>query len=403
MTELSILIFFLSIAFILAPLMTNKFFLRDSKVYSRAHGVSLLVLLFGFVCGFNWIAITWLLFCIFGFLLYLKQEGRFLFSLKGFATCIPFVFSLISATWFVAGSNNLHLLGYNTNWSFYAALHASILGWFFIGCLAYLAKRPNANNVYLFGCYLCLFLFLSVAFGINGIPYIKHIGVIGFSILVPFSIGLFAFDLKKENRLSWIFAVVSLLSIILSMTIAVLNEFWLEFPKRISGIPLMTLTHGFLNTLFTVPLFYLAIQLESEDQFCQTAIANESVIFFDGFCVLCNGTVSQLLKMDKKRILRYSSLQGEYANKVLDSSYTQSGASVVYMSGKHLYVKAEAVIHILMILGGVYKLLAMFLNLFPLFILNQLYDFVARNRYRFFGKRDTCLIPNSEDKDLFIS
>lgn len=402
MTELSLLIFFLIVAFVLAPLMTNKFFLKDSKVYSKVHGISFLLVSFGLMCSVNWAATIWLLFCAFGFLLYIKQEGRFLFSLRGFATCIPFVFSLVSAVWFVAGSNELLLLGYNTNWSFYAALHGSILGWIFIGFLAYLSKKSNASQFYLFGCYLCLLLFLFVAFGINGIPYIKGIGVIGLSILVPFAIGLFVFNLEQDKHLSRIFAMGSLLSIILAMTLAILNEFWPDFPKQIFGIPLMTLTHGLLNTFFTVPCFYLAIRLDSDDHACQTP-SGGNVIFFDGLCVLCSGTVKQLLKIDKNRVLRYSSLQGEHARKVLDAHHTQSGVSVVYKSGDHLYERAEAVVHILMRLGGVYKLLAMFLNIFPLFILNLMYNFVARNRYKLFGKRDVCQLPTGKNRDLFIS
>jgi predicted DCC family thiol-disulfide oxidoreductase YuxK len=402
MTELSLLIFFLGVAFILAPFMTKNFFLRNSQVYLRAHALCLLILFLGGVLDFNWIAAIWPLFCILGFFLYLKQEGRLIFSVKGFASCIPFVFSLISSAWFFSGTNDLHLLGYNKNWSFYAALHGSILGWFFVGCLAKLSQRPNASKIYLFGCYLCFLLFLSVAFGIDGIPHIKRVGVIGLSIFVPFAIGLFTFSLKKENRLSLLFAVISLFSIAVSMTIAILNEFWVDFPKVAFGMPIMTLTHGLINALFTVPCFYLAVRLATEEPSRQTN-EDKNVIFFDGLCVLCNGTVSKLIKIDRKRILKYSSLQGEYAKNILDVDHTKSGASVVFLNRGHLYLRAEAVIYILLVLGGIYKLAAMFLNIFPLFILNQLYDLIARNRYRLFGIRDTCLAPTNENKDLFIS
>lgn len=402
MTELSLLIFCLGVAFVFAPFMTKNFFLRNSQLYSRVHILSLLILLGAGVLGFNWIAVIWPLFCVFGFLLYFNQERQLIFSVKGFASCIPFLFSLISSVWFFSGINDLHLLGYNKNWSYYAALHGSILGWLFVGCLAKLSKGPNASNVYLFGCYLCFLLFLTVVFGIDGIPNIKRLGVIGLSVFVPFAIGLFTFNLKKENRLSLFFAVISLFSIAASMTIAILNEFWVNFPKVAFGMPIMTLTHGLINALFTVPCFYMAVRLAPEGPSGQTEKDNH-VIFFDGLCVLCIGTVNILLKFDKKRILRYSSLQGEYANGLLDLRHTKSGASVVFLSQGHLYEKAEAVIQILCVLGGIYKLAAMFLNIFPLFILNSLYDLIARNRYRLFGIRDTCVVPTNENKDLFIS
>ncbi len=402
MTELSFLIFLTIVAFVLAPVMTTNFFLKDSQAYSRLHAVALILLLIGGVLKINWMTAIWPLFCIFGFFHYLRQERWHIFSVRGLASCIPFVFSLISSAWFFAGTNDLHLLGYNINWSFYAALHGSILGWFFVGCLAYLSKKQNANKSYLFGCYLCLILFLLVAFGIDGIPYIKRVGVIGFSILVPFLIWLFTFNLNKENRLSFFFATISLFSIISSMTIAALNEFWPDFPKVVFGMPLMTLSHGFINALFTVPCFYLAIRLATEDPSFQTD-ESENVVFFDGLCVLCNGTVNELLKIDKKRILRYSSLQGEYANRRLDLGHLKSGETVLFLRQGHLYEKAEAVIEILCVLGGIYKLLAMFLSIIPLIVLNRLYNFIARNRYRLFGRRDVCLVPSKENKDLFIS
>lgn len=265
MTELSLLICLLSVAFILAPFMTRNFFLRNSQLYLRVHAVSLLILFVGGLLDWGWAAIIWPLFCAFGFVLFLQQERWGILSVSGLALCIPFVFSLISSVWFFAGTNDLHLLGYNKNWSFYAALHGSILGWFFVGCLAHLSKRPTANRAYLFVCYMCLILFLFVAFGIDGVQHIKRVGVIGLSMVVPFSIGLFTFSIKKENRLSIFFAVISLLSIAISMTIAILNEFWVSFPKIALGMPLMTVTHGLINVFFTVPCFYLAIRLGAED------------------------------------------------------------------------------------------------------------------------------------------
>lgn len=266
MTEPILLDFFLGVAFILAPLMTKKFFLKDSKLYSHVHKISLMVLLMGAVLGLDIFAVVWPLFCAFGFLLYLKIEHKTIFSIQGIATCIPFLLSLISAVWFFAGVNDLHLLGYDRIWSFYAALHGGFLGWLFIGCLAFLAKKESSGRVYLWGCHLCLIFFLCVAFGIDGIPYIKRVGVVGLSLLVPLPIGFYAFSLKNKGKLSLFFAVTSLLLIIVSMALAVLNEFASGFfPRFISGLPIMVIAHGFINALLAVPCFYLAIRLEREE------------------------------------------------------------------------------------------------------------------------------------------
>lgn len=216
MTELILLNFFLGVAFVLAPLMTNRFFLNSSRIYAAAHKVALVVLFIGVVLNLNVLAAIWPLFCIFGFLLFLKKDG-FHVSIRRVADWIPFLFSLISATWFFAGVNDLHLLGYNRAWSFYAALHGIFLGWMFVGCIAFLSRRQGSSQLYLWGCYLSFILFLCVAFGIDGTPYIKRIGVIGFSLIVPLLIGLYAFSLKNESRRSRYLATLSLLSIIASM------------------------------------------------------------------------------------------------------------------------------------------------------------------------------------------
>ncbi len=261
---------------------------------------------------------------------------------------------------------------------------------------------PRVSRVYLFGCYLGFVLFLAVAFGINGIPYIKRIGVIGFSAMVPFLIGFFLLQLKKENRFSLFFSSLSLFSIIIAMTLALLNEFWLGMPKVVSGISFMTLTHGVINTIFTVPCFYLAIRFMFKNDFAQTT-SESHVVFFDGSCALCSKTVTTLIKIDKRRVLRYTPLDGKYAERTLDPRYTKYGASVLFLSRAHLYEKAEAIIHILFVLDGLYKLAAMFLSIFPLFILNRLYTFIADNRYRILGRNVSCLLPTEENKNLFIS
>jgi hypothetical protein len=278
MIELMILNFFLGIAFVLAPLMTNRFFLNSSRIYSDAHKVALILLLIGASLHLNYFAIVWPLFCAFGFILYLAKQERPLFLIGNAANYIPFLFSLISATWFYAGVNDLQLLGYNRAWSFYAALHGSFLGWLFVGCIAFLSKRPNANRFYLYGCYISLILFLCVAFGIDGIPYIKRIGVVGLSFMVPILIGIYAFKLKESRRHSKFLSILSLCSIIASMALAILNEFWFSVPRVAFGIPIMVLAHGFLNAVITIPCFFLAIFFEDEQNSGKSILKSKKVM-----------------------------------------------------------------------------------------------------------------------------
>ena len=76
--------------------------------------------------------------------------------------------------------------------------------------------------------------------------------------------------------------------------------------------------------------------------------------------------------------------------------------SVVFWSDGIFYERANAVIHILIKLGGIYKIAGFALRVLPLFILNALYDMIAQNRYRMFGKNEVCLVPTEDIKNLFI-
>jgi hypothetical protein len=116
--------------------------------------------------------------------------------------------------------------------------------------------------VYLWGCYSCFAFFLCVAFGIDGIPYLKRIGVVGLSLIVPFLIGFYTFNLKSVNRVSFLCAMLSLVSIAVTMVAALLNEFWAAAPRFALGLPTMVLVHGFMNAFLTIPCFFLAIRLE---------------------------------------------------------------------------------------------------------------------------------------------
>lgn len=157
-----------------------------------------------------------------------------------------------------------------------------------------------------------------------------------------------------------------------------------------------------LNALLSVPWFLLSASPGTQ-KISTPSNPEGNVVFFDDHCVLCNGVVLILLDIDSKRILRYTSLQGEFAKKELNSSKVSSPGSIVFWRNGHLFEKAEAVIQILIALDGKYNAMGKILKQIPLLILNPLYDLIARNRYRLFGKTDVCLVLNSENKNLFIS
>jgi len=129
----------------------------------------------------------------------------------------------------------------------------------------------------------------------------------------------------------------------------------------------------------------------------------EAVVLFDGVCNLCNGAVQFLIKRDKDRALRYASLQSPFAADLLakfGSGNTSLDSMLVYYNGR-LLKQSDAVIFLASKLGGIWKALTVF-SIVPKFVRDGIYNFIARNRYRIFGKRDECMIPEPRWKDLFL-
>ena len=128
----------------------------------------------------------------------------------------------------------------------------------------------------------------------------------------------------------------------------------------------------------------------------------QPIIFFDGVCNLCNGFVDWLMKADKKGIFKVASLQGETAKQMLKDPAVYTGlASVILFDEEGEHKKSAAVCRILKRLGGIYQVLGIFCFI-PEGLRNGLYDFVAKNRYRWFGVRQTCRLPAPREQERFL-
>ena len=125
------------------------------------------------------------------------------------------------------------------------------------------------------------------------------------------------------------------------------------------------------------------------------------VIFFDGVCGLCNGFVDFMLKVDKDKLFYFSPLQSEYAKTHLPENYTQILDSIVYLDNGALLTKSDAVLKILGEMGGIWKISAIG-KVFPRFFSHFVYDLVATNRYKIFGKKENCRIPTPEERSRFL-
>lgn len=127
------------------------------------------------------------------------------------------------------------------------------------------------------------------------------------------------------------------------------------------------------------------------------------VVLFDGVCNLCNSSVNWIIDHDKKNEFRFASLQSEYGQRMVQQ-YNISGNymdTVVLIKNDRAYLRSAAVLQVLRGIGGIYSL-AMVFYIFPAFIRDVVYNFIAKNRYRWFGKQESCRIPTPELKAKFI-
>ena len=125
------------------------------------------------------------------------------------------------------------------------------------------------------------------------------------------------------------------------------------------------------------------------------------IVFFDGVCNLCQGSVRYLIKHDKKGVLKFASLQGNYAKDFVNETEIQSMQSIFFFDGKMLYKKSTAVLKLSRLLGGWHQLLLLGYIL-PRFVRDWLYNIVAMNRYRWFGKKDQCMLPSKGFENRFL-
>ncbi len=131
---------------------------------------------------------------------------------------------------------------------------------------------------------------------------------------------------------------------------------------------------------------------------------DKKIILFDGVCNLCNSAITFIIKRDKKDAFRFASLQSDLGSELLKKFHIDpvNTDSIVLISDRKAYIKSSAALHIAHDLNGAYSLLTGFLIL-PKFLRNGVYDFIARNRYRWFGKKESCMIPDPELKSKFLN
>ena len=116
---------------------------------------------------------------------------------------------------------------------------------------------------------------------------------------------------------------------------------------------------------------------------------------------MCNKSVDFLIRKDKLDNLLFAPLQGETASKILHSKYIKDLASMALYVKGDVYTKSTAVLKSAQLLGGFWRVFGIFL-IIPAFIRDWIYKLIAKNRYSVFGKRESCRIPTSKEKNKIL-
>jgi len=131
---------------------------------------------------------------------------------------------------------------------------------------------------------------------------------------------------------------------------------------------------------------------------------DKKIILFDGVCNLCDSVVQFVIKRDKDDAFRFVALQSEIGREIIKYigvDIAKTDSIILYEPGHAYYYKAEAAIKIAKEIGGLYSLLGLF-SFLPKSFSNMAYDYVARNRYKWYGKKTECMIPTPEMKAKFL-
>ncbi|MBP6756508.1 MAG: DUF393 domain-containing protein [Bacteroidia bacterium] len=132
---------------------------------------------------------------------------------------------------------------------------------------------------------------------------------------------------------------------------------------------------------------------------------HKKIILFDGLCNLCDASVQFIIKRDTKDIFRFVSLQSDLGQELLQKlplTIQNTDSIILYESDTVYYYKSKAVFEIVKSIGGFIYCLLIF-KLLPTAVTDTIYDFIAKNRYQWLGKKESCLVPTSDIKIKFLA
>ena len=129
----------------------------------------------------------------------------------------------------------------------------------------------------------------------------------------------------------------------------------------------------------------------------------EKILLYDGVCNLCNGAVKFVLKHEKKPEIMFASLQSALGKKLLAEHNIDilKTDSLVFISNGKAKVKSTAGLNLFLYLKGLYPLMIVFV-IVPAFLRDIVYNWIARNRYKWFGRSEACVVPDEKTRNRFL-
>ncbi len=132
---------------------------------------------------------------------------------------------------------------------------------------------------------------------------------------------------------------------------------------------------------------------------------NKKILLFDGVCNFCNSTVLKIIKYDSKDIFVFASLQSKIGKSItsnLNIDTTKVDSIILFETETNFHIKSNAALRVMQLLGGFWKLATIF-KVLPVSFRDSIYNYIAKNRYKWFGKKDNCMIPTTELKSKFLN
>lgn len=131
---------------------------------------------------------------------------------------------------------------------------------------------------------------------------------------------------------------------------------------------------------------------------------DKKIILFDGVCNFCNDKVNLIVKNDTNDVFRFVALQSETGQKIITYLGIDKtiDSIILYEPGYGYFIKSEAVFRIVKSLSFPIRLLFVF-NFIPTSIKNIFYDIIAKNRYKWYGRKEHCLLPSEDNSGKYIA